>query len=251
LLERQAQVRGKVLSALAYPIVLSFVAAFVVFALMIYVVPKVVEQFQDVGQELPLLTRVVIGLSNFPGNWWWALLAGLLLMVFMFSRALREENLRLGFDRFLLRPALAGAAAARPARGAAGADALSTMVASRLPALEGLRLTTQTVHNRVLRKASADIRRVGADRRQPVRRAEAGGVFPPLLVYLNRERGGFGPARHDAGAGGRLSGAGVRHLHRDGAGAAGAGDHHHHGRGGGADRSVDPAADPSTRHNGR
>ena len=41
---------------------------------MIFVVPKVVEQFEDVGQQLPLLTRMVIGLSNFLSNWWWALL---------------------------------------------------------------------------------------------------------------------------------------------------------------------------------
>jgi general secretion pathway protein F len=183
LLERQAQVRGKVLSALAYPIVLSFVAAFVVFALMIYVVPKVVEQFQDVGQELPLLTRVVIGLSNFLANWWWALLAGLLLMVFLFSRALREENLRLGFDRFLLRLPLLGRLQ-RDLHAARLARTLSTMVASRLPLLEGLRLTTQTVHNRVLRKASADIAeavRTGGSLSGALKRA---GVFPPLLVYL-------------------------------------------------------------------
>ena len=76
LLERQAQVRGKVLSTLAYPIILAIVAAFVVFALMIFVVPKVVEQFEDIGQPLPLLTRIVIGLSNFLAAWWWALLLG-------------------------------------------------------------------------------------------------------------------------------------------------------------------------------
>jgi general secretion pathway protein F len=183
LLERQAQVRGKVLSALAYPIVLSIVAAFVVFALMIYVVPKVVEQFQDVGQELPLLTRVVIGASNFLANWWWALLAGLLLLIFLSSRALREENLRLAFDRFLLRLPLLGRLQ-RDLHAARLARTLSTMVASRLPLLEGLRLTTQTVHNRVLRKASADIAeavRTGGSLSGALKRA---GVFPPLLVYL-------------------------------------------------------------------
>jgi general secretion pathway protein F len=183
LLERQAQVRGKVLSALAYPIVLSFVAAFVVFALMIYVVPKVVEQFQDVGQELPLLTRVVIGASNFLANWWWALLAGLLLLVFLSSRALREENLRFGFDRFMLRLPILGRLQ-RDLHAARLARTLSTMVASRLPLLEGLRLTTQTVHNRVLRKASADIAeavRTGGSLSGALKRA---GVFPPLLVYL-------------------------------------------------------------------
>jgi general secretion pathway protein F len=53
LLERQAQVRGKVLTAIAYPLVLALVATVVVLALMIFVVPQVVEQFESVGQELP------------------------------------------------------------------------------------------------------------------------------------------------------------------------------------------------------
>jgi general secretion pathway protein F len=183
LLERQAQVRGKVLSALAYPIVLSFVAAFVVFALMIYVVPKVVEQFQDVGQELPWLTRAVIGLSNFLATWWWALLVGIALAIFLSSRALREENLRFGFDRFLLRLPVLGRLQ-RDLHAARLARTLSTMVASRLPLLEGLRLTTATVNNRVLRKASADIAesvRTGGSLSGALKRA---GVFPPLLVYL-------------------------------------------------------------------
>lgn len=183
LLERQAQVRGKVMSALAYPIVLSIVAAFVVFALMIFVVPKVVEQFQDVGQELPFLTRAVIAVSGFLASWWWALLLGLGLALFLWTRALREENLRMGFDRFLLRLPIVGKLQ-RDLHAARLARTLSTMVASRLPLLEGLRLTTQTVHNRVLRKASEDIAesvRTGGSLSGALRRA---GVFPPLLVYL-------------------------------------------------------------------
>ena len=183
LLERQAQVRGKVMSALAYPIVLSIVAAFVVFALMIFVVPKVVEQFQDVGQELPFLTRAVIAVSGFLASWWWALLLGLGLALFLWTRALREENLRMGFDRFLLRLPIVGKLQ-RDLHAARLARTLSTMVASRLPLLEGLRLTTQTVHNRVLRKASEDIAesvRTGGSLSGALKRA---GVFPPLLVYL-------------------------------------------------------------------
>ena len=183
LLERQAQVRGKVLSALAYPVVLSVVAAFVVFALMIYVVPKVVEQFQDVGQELPWLTRAVIAMSEFLANWWWALLAGLVLLLLLWGRALKDENVRLTFDRFLLRLPVVGRLQ-RDLHAARMARTLSTMVGSRLPLLEGLRLTTQTVHNRVLRKASADIAesvRTGGSLSGALKRA---GVFPPLLVYL-------------------------------------------------------------------
>jgi general secretion pathway protein F len=183
LLERQALVRGKVLSTLAYPMVLAVVAAFVVFALMIFVVPKVVEQFQDIGQQLPLLTRIVIGLSSFLSHWWWALLVALALAVFAGSRALKQEGLRMKFDALLLRLPLVGRLI-RDLHAARMARTLSTMVASRLPLLEGLKLTTETVHNRVLRAASTEIAetvRTGGSLSGAMRRA---GVFPPLLVYL-------------------------------------------------------------------
>jgi general secretion pathway protein F len=183
LLERQAVVRGKVLSTLAYPIILTIVAAFVVFALMIFVIPKVVEQFQDIGQQLPLLTRIVIALSTFLGHYWWALLISLALTVLGAGRALREEGIRLKFDAVLLRLPLVGRLI-RDLHAARMARTLSTMVASRLPLLDGLRLTTGTVHNRVLRAASADIAetvRTGGSLSGALRKA---GVFPPLLVYL-------------------------------------------------------------------
>ena len=183
LLERQAQVRSKVLSTLAYPTILAIVAAFVVFALMIFVVPKVVEQFRDIGQTLPLLTRIVIGLSNFLASWWWALLLAIALAAFLAGRALRDEGVRMKFDRLLLKLPLVGRLI-RDLHAARMARTLATMVASRLPLLEGLRLTTGTVHNRVLRAASAEIAesiRTGGSLSGALKRA---GIFPPLLVYL-------------------------------------------------------------------
>jgi len=183
LLERQAQVRSKVLSTLAYPTILAIVAAFVVFALMIFVVPKVVEQFRDIGQTLPLLTRIVIGLSGFLASWWWALLLAIALAAFLAGRALRDEGVRMKFDRLLLKLPLVGRLI-RDLHAARMARTLATMVASRLPLLEGLRLTTGTVHNRVLRAASAEIAesiRTGGSLSGALKRA---GIFPPLLVYL-------------------------------------------------------------------
>ena len=182
-LERQAAVRGKVLSTLAYPVILAIVAAFVVLALMIFVVPRVVEQFQDIGQRLPLLTRIVIGISHFLAHWWWALLIAAAVLVLLAGRALKEEGLRLKFDAALLKLPLIGRLI-RDLHAARMARTLSTMVAARLPLLEGLRLTTGTVHNRVLRNASAEIAetvRTGGSLSGALRKA---GVFPPLLVYL-------------------------------------------------------------------
>jgi general secretion pathway protein F len=183
LLERQAKVRSKVLSALAYPIILALVAIGVVFALMVFVVPQVVEQFDTVGQELPLLTRIVIGISDFLSGYWWLLFLVIALMGFLGWRALKQPEVRLAVDRAILRLPLIGRLV-RDLHAARMARTLSTMVASRLPLLEGLVLTTGTVHNRALRAASEGIVeaiRGGGSLSVALRRA---GVFPPLLVYM-------------------------------------------------------------------
>ncbi|MBJ7443618.1 MAG: type II secretion system inner membrane protein GspF [Sphingobium sp.] len=183
LMERQALMRSKVLTAIAYPSVLASFAVLVVAALMIFVVPKVVEQFDTVGQELPLLTRMVMGLSAFLAGWWWLLLILIGLAGVGFWRAMKNERFHYRFDAMLLGLPVLGKLI-RDLHAARMARTLSTMVASRLPLLEGLTLTANTVHNRVLRRASDDIVeaiRGGGSLSAALRRA---GVFPPLLVYL-------------------------------------------------------------------
>ncbi|WP_375391102.1 type II secretion system inner membrane protein GspF [uncultured Sphingomonas sp.] len=183
LLERQAEIRGKLLTALAYPIILAGVAMVVVTALMMFVVPQVVEQFDTVGQQLPFLTRAVIGLSSFLVGYWWLLLAIVVAVVAGSWQALKNPALRLAADTRLLRLPLLGRLL-RDLHAARMARTLSTMVASRLPLLEGLQLTAGTIHNRRLRVASDEITdaiRKGGSLSAAMRRA---GVFPPLLTYL-------------------------------------------------------------------
>ena len=183
LLERQAEVRGKLIAALAYPIVLAVVAIGVVAALMIFVVPRVVEQFSDTGQQLPFLTRAVIGLSEFLAGWWWLLLALMAATGLAGVQALRNPALRRRFDTALLRLPLLGRLL-RDLNAARFARTLATMVGSRLPLVEGLRLTTPTVRNQALAAATgalAEQVRAGGSLSAGLRDA---GVFPPLLVYM-------------------------------------------------------------------
>jgi general secretion pathway protein F len=150
---------------------------------MVFVVPKVVEQFDTMGQELPMLTRFVMATSGLLAGYWWAMLLVIGLASFAAWRALRDPELRLRFDSFWLRLPLIGRLA-RDLHAARMARTLSTMVAARLPLLEGLTLTAQTVHNRRLRLASegiADAVRGGGSLSGAMKRAA---VFPPLLVYL-------------------------------------------------------------------
>ena len=183
LLERQAEIRGKLITAMAYPAVLAAVALGVVVALMMFVVPQVVEQFDTVGQGLPFLTRAVIALSDFLVSYWWLLVLGAAAVALALWRALKNPGFRLAFDTRLLRLPLLGRLI-RDLHAARLARTLGTMVASRLPLLEGLALTAGTVHNRRLRLASDEIVesiRGGGSLSAAMRRA---GVFPPLLTYL-------------------------------------------------------------------
>lgn len=183
LLERQSELRGKLISALAYPIILALVSVLVVALLMIWVVPKVVEQFDDVNQQLPPVTRVVIWISEYMASYWLAILTVLGVMGLIFWRALKEPNFKYAFDRFLLRLPFFGRLI-RDLHAARLSRTLSTMVASRLPIIEGLRLTTDTIHNAVLRKASQDMVeaiRGGSSLSAALKNT---GVFPPMLVYL-------------------------------------------------------------------
>ena len=183
LLERQAEIRGKLITALAYPAILALVALGVVAALMMFVVPQVVEQFDTVGQQLPVLTRMVIWVSDLLVGWWWAMLLTIGLAGFVGWRVLKDPGARLAFDGWLLRIPLLGRLL-RDLHAARMARTLGTMVASRLPLLDGLVLTGGTIHNRRLRLASDQIVeaiRGGGSLSAAMRRA---GVFPPLLTYL-------------------------------------------------------------------
>ncbi|MGW8704808.1 type II secretion system inner membrane protein GspF [Brevundimonas sp. NPDC055814] len=182
-LERDEVVRGKVLTALVYPCVLAVVALGVIVAMMTYIVPKVVDQFDSMGQTLPLLTRLVIGLSDLMRDWGWLMALVLAAMVAAGLIARRREEVRLRMDAWLLRLPLVGRLT-RDLHGARMARTLSTMIAAGLPVLEGLTITARTVSNRALRRATeqmAEAVREGGGLSAAMRRAE---VFPPILVYM-------------------------------------------------------------------
>lgn len=183
LLERQAEMRGKLIGALAYPAILSLVAMLVVMGLMVSVVPRVVEQFDNVDQQLPLITRIVIGISAFLANYYWVIIIAVVVGGLLFVQALKRPAFRLSVDRTVLRIPLLGKLL-RNLHAASMARTLATMVASRLPLLEGLRLTGGTIRNKVLSAANDDIVesvRSGGSLSGAMRTS---GVFPPLLVYL-------------------------------------------------------------------
>ncbi|GHC88838.1 type II secretion system F family protein [Novosphingobium pokkalii] len=183
LIERQAQVRARLAGALAYPLALAVVAVAVVTGLMVAVVPRVVEQFDAASRQLPWLTRVVIAVSGFLAAWGWAVALGLALGALGFARGLAWAPFRAWMDATLLRLPLLGPLW-RDAQAAALARTLATMIAARLPLLEGLRLAAQTAGNTSHARALAQVAQGVREGGSLASGLAQAGLFPPLLVAM-------------------------------------------------------------------
>lgn len=150
--EARQQLRQKVQLALFYPAILTSMAILVTLALMTYVVPQVVQVFDNIGQELPLLTRGLIASSDFlrdNGLWLILLFAG---SIWLIVQLLRKPERRMHWHRLLLRLPLIG----RLSRGvntARFARTLSILSASGVPVLEAMRIAAQVLGNLPMRDA--------------------------------------------------------------------------------------------------
>ena len=181
--EKRQHLTNKVTVALIYPAFLVIVALAVVSFLLSYVVPMVVEQFMTMNAELPLLTIIIIALSEFIQNWGLLLLIGIVLLVFMIKALLRSDSRRTQWHGMMLKLPLVGKVA-RGLNSARFARTLSIMVASGVPLLEGLRIAGEVMTNLVMKNAvfqAAIMVSEGASLRKSL--AETG-YFPPMMLHM-------------------------------------------------------------------
>jgi general secretion pathway protein F len=184
-LERAERLRSQVVTALIYPLVLAVVAVLVITILMTFVVPKVIDQFATLDQELPLLTRLLIGVSDGLGTAGLPLLALLMAGALGFRHALKSSPaFRRRVDAALLALPLIGTVL-RNLQAARLCRTLGTLIASGSPVVEGLAAAQATVHNVVLQEAvgrTVTAIREGASLSHALRRAQ---LFPPMIIYMS------------------------------------------------------------------
>lgn len=181
--ESRQELRQKVMNAMIYPIVLTVLALGIVSLMLIYVVPKVVGVFANTGQELPTLTTVLIGLSDFLRDYGLLLAAGLGIVAWIISRLLKNPGPRRQRDLFLLRLPVVG----RIVRGfntARFTRTLSILTGSGVPVLESLKISSEVLTNLPMRdgvQEAAERIREGA----PIGKSLGeSGHFPPLVIHL-------------------------------------------------------------------
>lgn len=182
-MEDQAKLKGKVTSALAYPVLMTIIAGLLVGVLMVAVVPKVTSIFDNLGQQLPWYTSLLITVSDFLAGYWWLVFLVIGAAVFAFRRWVATERGRLTWDTLLLRVPLFGrlnllVAVARFAR------TLSTLLASGVPLLAAMDIVKNVLGNRLLEnvvtEATGSIRE-GESIAEPLKRS---GQFPPMVTHM-------------------------------------------------------------------
>lgn len=146
-LERTAELRGTVTSALVYPMILLVVAGLSVIMLLVFVVPQFTVLFEDMGAALPTSTRIVVGLGDLFRNYWWAMLVAVAVLAVLIERWLINPENRRWFDHQVMRLPLIGDLIWKMET-ARFCHTLSTLLKNGLPLLSGLTLAKQVVDNR-------------------------------------------------------------------------------------------------------
>jgi type IV pilus assembly protein PilC len=181
--EKNVKLKSAVKSALIYPVSVITMAGVVVGALLKFVVPIFANMFASMGVELPLPTRIVIGLSNAVKDWWWVFLLLSIVIVVGIIQVRKDPRGRFFLDKVLLGlwvlgPVLRKIAVARFTR------TLGTLITSGVPILEGLAITARTSGNAVLEDALMKVRKAVEEGRTIVDPLRESGVFPNMVTQM-------------------------------------------------------------------
>jgi len=181
--EGRQQLSQKIMLALIYPALLTLVAVLVVAFLMAVVVPKVIGVFENTGAELPWATVALISFSDFLQHYGAALIITIVIAGSLFAYMYRFENFKRRIHSLFLslpvvRRLVRGVETSRFAR------TFSILVASGVPALEGMRISAQVMTNIPMREAVDEAARRVREGSGIHRALEACGYFPPMTVNL-------------------------------------------------------------------
>jgi type IV pilus assembly protein PilC len=166
-----------------YPAVVFFVAIGATVFMLIFIIPTFAKMFTDFGGELPLPTKIVMGVSDFLRTKWYVMVISIGAAVFAFKRFQSTEAGKLKIDQFMLKVPVLGQVI-RKSSIARFTRTLGTLVSSGVPILNGLDITARTAGNKVVENAIYATRESisqGNTIAEPLREC---GVFPPMVTQM-------------------------------------------------------------------
>ncbi|MFW6258606.1 MAG: type II secretion system F family protein, partial [Halochromatium sp.] len=181
--EKALRLKKKVIGALVYPIAVLTIAVAILTFIMVYIVPKFEQIFEDLGVRLPAMTEFLIGFSRFMASYWWVMLLGIVFLIVGMTLFRRTDMGGAIIDRILLRVPVLGnvikkSAVARFTR------TLGTLITSGVGFLDALEITREATPNIVVRNAISDVRdsvKEGETINEPLARS---GVFNDIVINM-------------------------------------------------------------------
>jgi type IV pilus assembly protein PilC len=181
--EKAVRLRAAVKSALIYPVAVVGMAVLIVGALLKFVVPIFANLFAGLGVNLPLPTRIVMGLSGFVQTFWWMVFVAAGALFFGIRQIRKHPRGRYYFDKMLLHLPIMGTLLRKIAVGRF-TRTLGTLITSGVPILEGLSITARTSGNAVLEEALMKVRKAIEEGRTIVDPLRECGVFPNMVTQM-------------------------------------------------------------------
>ena len=181
--EKAVKLKAAIKAALIYPVAVVGIAAIVITLLLWKVVPIFTNMFAAMGVDLPLPTRIVVGLSTFIGRFGWIFILIGIGVFFGFKRIYATEEGRFAIDKFMLRLPVLGdllrkIAVARFTR------TLGTLITSGVPLLEAMSITARTSGNAVVERAIMGVRKSVEEGRTITEPLKESGVFPNMVTQM-------------------------------------------------------------------
>jgi len=181
--EKAVRLKAAVKSALIYPVAVVSMAGLIVGALLKWVVPIFANLFAGLGVDLPLPTRMVMGLSAAVQTFWWVLFVVGFAVFFGIKQIRKHPRGRYYFDKLLLNIPVIGGLLRKIAVGRF-TRTLGTLITSGVPILEGLSITARTSGNAVLEEALMKVRKAIEEGRTIVDPLRECGVFPNMVTQM-------------------------------------------------------------------
>jgi type IV pilus assembly protein PilC len=184
-MEKSQKIKNKVKGAMVYPMVVLVMAVVILAVLMVFVIPKFKEIFDDLlqGRGLPLLTQMVIGASEFMIKQWYIGLIVIVALVFSFKTLSKTATGQQALDRIKLKIPVFGTLLQKTAIGNFSRT-LGTLLTGGVPILQALNIVREVTNNAVLSKAVATVHDSVKEGETIVVPLEASGVFPSMVVSM-------------------------------------------------------------------
>jgi len=181
--DSQLEIQTKIRSAFAYPILMSIVGSLTIVVLLTFVIPKMVSMFSDLGQNLPVPTLILIGISGVMSNYWWLILSLGFAAAFVFTKLYKTGKYKLIIDNFKMKVPIFGNLIKKTEIARFGRT-LATLLDNGVPILESLDVVSNTVNNTVIK---CDIKKAAIHVKEGAGLAyglSKSAVIPPLVVNM-------------------------------------------------------------------